>query len=119
MDEQPRNRRMKPRFNALRPAGWPGRIRGMFNLNDPRGGAATARQRGRTCAPGRSARLAHPAAPPQPRAATAPTRAARSGRAVARLQPQAGRPAGRWRQWWRRRWQRRGGTGGGATSSPT
>lgn len=29
---------MKPRFNALRPAGWPGRIRGMFNLNDPQWG---------------------------------------------------------------------------------
>jgi membrane protease subunit HflK len=104
---------MKPRFNALRPAGWPGRIRGMFNLNDPRGGAATARQRGRTCAPGRSARLAHPAARRNP--------------ARQRLQP--GPPdldelwrdfnrklsglLGGWRQWWRRRWQRRGGTAAG------
>jgi len=29
---------MKNRFNALRPAVWPARIRGMFNLNDPRWG---------------------------------------------------------------------------------
>ena len=29
---------MNPRFNALRPATWPARIRGMFNLNDPQWG---------------------------------------------------------------------------------
>ena len=29
---------MNPRFNALRPAAWPARIRGMFNLNDPQWG---------------------------------------------------------------------------------
>ncbi len=29
---------MKDRTSALRPASWPGRIRGMFNLNDPRWG---------------------------------------------------------------------------------
>ncbi|MBN9407001.1 MAG: FtsH protease activity modulator HflK [Burkholderiales bacterium] len=33
---------MSSRFNALRPAGWPGRIRGMFNLNDPQWGRGDA-----------------------------------------------------------------------------
>ena len=29
---------MKDRFQTLRPAGWPERLQGMFNLNDPRWG---------------------------------------------------------------------------------